>query len=253
MTFLCTALGVGDAFSARWYSTCLLLEAAGTRLLIDCPHPIRKVLAESGAGVDLPAVDGLLLTHLHGDHCSGVEGMAFFNHFVLRRRVELLGHPDVLERLWPDCLAAGMDRLLRAPGAAPEPLHFADFFTVTALRLDRAVRFGPFSIEARKTVHHVPTTALRVAVDTPEGRRTLGYSADTAFDPELIEWLDEADVVLHETNLGVHTPYERLAALPPRVRSKMRLVHYPDSFDVDGSAIRCLRQGEQLVVGLGAP
>ena len=44
-----TALGVGDAFSARWYSTCLLVTAGENRLLIDCPHPIRKVLAESAA------------------------------------------------------------------------------------------------------------------------------------------------------------------------------------------------------------
>ncbi len=191
-------------------------------------------------------MDGLLLTHLHGDHCSGVEGMAFFNHFVLQRRVELLGHGDVLERLWPDCLAAGMDRLMRSADGPPEPLHFADFFTVTGLRLDRPVRFGPFEIEAKMTVHHVPTTALRITVQTADGPRTLGYSADTAFDPTLIDWLSEADVVIHETNLGVHTPYEKLVALPQELRERMRLVHYPDDFDVENSVIECMTQTQAV-------
>ena len=46
--FIC--LGCGDAFSALYYSSCLAIEAGGRTLLIDCPHPIRKILfAESGA------------------------------------------------------------------------------------------------------------------------------------------------------------------------------------------------------------
>ncbi|HBP18519.1 MAG TPA: MBL fold hydrolase, partial [Planctomycetes bacterium] len=52
-------LGVGDAFSALHYSTCLALRSAGQWLLIDCPHPIRKVLRESSAkaGLELDAGD----------------------------------------------------------------------------------------------------------------------------------------------------------------------------------------------------
>ena len=75
----------------------------------------------------------------------------------------------------------------------------------------------------------------------------LGYSADTAYDPTLIEWLDDADLIVHETttmiHTGVHTPYEKLAALPESLRSKMRLTHYPDDFDVNASVIEPLRQG----------
>src|SRR5262249_4736515 len=65
-------LGVGDAFSAVYYSSCLALEAEGAWLLIDCPHPIRKVLREGGAAAGVPLdVDrftAVVLTHLHADH-----------------------------------------------------------------------------------------------------------------------------------------------------------------------------------------
>lgn len=245
MSFTVTALGVGDAFSARWYSTCLLLEAEGSRVLIDCPHPIRKILAESSPGVDIPDLDAVVLTHLHGDHSSGLEGFAFFNWFVLNRRTRLVAHPDIVARLWSDQLAASMDRLLTAPSMdAAQEHHFTDFFDHEPLELGAVTRVGPFEIECRLTIHHIPTTALRIRA----AGRTLGYSADTAFDPTLIAWLAEADTLVHETNFGVHTPYERLAELPSDLRDRMHLVHYPDSFDVEGSSIACLRQGQRISI-----
>jgi ribonuclease BN (tRNA processing enzyme) len=76
--------------------------------------------------------------------------------------------------------------------------------------------------------------------------RVLGYSADTAYDPSLIEWLARADLIVHEATLahtGVHTPYEKLVALPEAIRSKLRLTHSPDDFDVEGSAIEALQEG----------
>jgi hypothetical protein len=37
--------------------------------------------------------------------------------------------------------------------------------------------------------------------------------------------------------------YVKLASLPESLRSKMRLTHYPDDFDVESSVIEPLRQG----------
>jgi hypothetical protein len=94
-------------------------------------------------------------------------------------------------------------------------------------------------------VHHVPTCALLIDV----GGRTLGYSCDTAYDPGLIEWLSDADLIVHETNVGpAHTPYEHLAAQPADLRDRMRLIHYQDVFDTEASVITALREGERLVV-----
>jgi len=236
------ALGVGDAFSALHYSSCVAVGAAGAWLLIDCPHPIRKILRESGSGLDLGDFAGTILTHLHADHASGLEGLGYFSHFVLGRRARLLAHPDVLAEAWSGHLAAGMRQLMSAESRTVSARRMEDYFDVGELSEDRALTLGPFAIECRRTIHHVPTTALRIRA---EGR-ALGYSADTAFDPALIAWLGEADLVLHETNYGVHTPYAKLAALPAALRARMRLIHYPDDFDVTASAITALRQGERL-------
>ena len=67
-------------------------------------------------------------------------------------------------------------------------------------------------------------------------------------DEGLIDWLSEADLVVHETNHGVHTPYEKLAALPAELRARMRLIHYPDDFDTSASVIEPLAQGRRYNV-----
>jgi ribonuclease BN (tRNA processing enzyme) len=185
-----------------------------------------------------------VLTHIHADHASGLEGLGFFSHFVLRRRVRLAAHPLVAARLWEASLAGGMDALADPTTWARRRMELADYFELEPLDEARPVRIGPFEIECRPTRHLVPTTALRIRA----GGRTLALSADTAFDPRLVEWLAEADLVLHETGLGIHTPYESLAALPPEVRGKLRLIHYPDQLDLASSAIEPLVEGRRYEV-----
>lgn len=241
-------LGVGDAFSRRSYSTCLALDTRDGFLLIDCPHPTLKMLDEaarsSGADLRPERLLGVVLTHLHADHASGLESLAYFCFFVLRQKLQVLTHPTVAARLWEGHLAAGMEQLLLDPNAPPIEMKLDSYIDVRPLDTNGVVSLGPFSIECRPTVHHIPTTAVRIRVD---GRR-LGYSADTTFDPELIAWLMDSDLVLHETGPGIHTPYERLIELPETARSRMRLVHYPDELVTRGSVIPLLQQGELLIV-----
>lgn len=229
-------LGVGDAFSARHYTSCVAIQAEGRWLLVDCPHPIRKVLREgspAGTPLDLASFDAVVLTHLHSDHSSGVEGLGFYGRYILDRRPRLAAHPRVAARLW-ERLAPGMDE---NDHAVPQAL--ADYFDVTLLDDARPIRIGPFELACRRTRHHVPTYALRVTA----GGRTLAISSDTPFDPALIEWLAPADLVLHETGDGIHTSYGKLAALPEPIRKKMRLIHFSDEFAPENGAIEPLVQG----------
>lgn len=241
-------LGVGDAFSEYRYSSSLAVVADEGILLIDCPHPMRKMLREaserSGIRLDTERIVGVALTHLHADHASGLESFGYFFHFVHGRRLPLSCHPDVHARLWSGHLAAGMEQILPTAEGVHEPRAFEDWFEWHPLDLIQPVPINGFEVRCRKTVHHIPTTALRVRV----GGRELGYSADTAFDPGLISWLSEADLIVHETNYGVHTPYERLAELGPELRARMRLIHYPDDLELESSAIEPLFEGRVVPI-----
>jgi ribonuclease BN (tRNA processing enzyme) len=237
-------LGVGNAFSALSYSSCLALQAEGAWLLLDCPHPIRKILREAALGASVPVeleqIHAVVLTHLHADHCSGLEGFIFYLRYVAGQRARVAAHPDVLASLWSGHLAAGMEWSVQEPGQPPTHRGPEDFLDLLPLSESADTVVGPFALRCRRTLHSVPTTALLVRA----GGRCVGYSADTAFDPGLINWLAEADLVIHETGAGgLHTPYAAVAALPADLRARMRLIHYPDDFDVAASVIEPLRQG----------
>jgi ribonuclease BN (tRNA processing enzyme) len=217
--------------------------------MIDCPHPARKMLREGSIAAGLPKpldvehIHAAALSHLHADHCCGLEALGYYSFFALGRRAKLLMHPDASARLWDGLLAAGMELVQAKDGEPSSRKELGDYFELIDLDQSGSVQCGPFAIECRRTIHSIPTYAFRVTV----GGRVLGYSADTAYDPALIEWLAPADLIVHEATTmrhsGVHTPYAKLAALPESLRFKMRLTHYPDDFDLDSSAIEPLRQG----------
>ena len=241
-------LGVGDAFTARHYTTCMALGVDDSWLLIDCPHPVRKMWREAsisalGEPLDLDRVVGVAITHLHADHASGLEDFAYFNYFLLKRRPLWLAHPEVSALLWDGLLSAGMGRTRLTPEGTSTRRKLSDYVDLIPLSASKPVEFGPFSIECRPTMHSIPTTAFRIEA----AGRTFAFSADSAHDPALIEWLAPADLIVHEATTledsPVHTPYRHLAALPHDLRSKMRLSHLPDDFDADASLIETLQEG----------
>jgi ribonuclease BN (tRNA processing enzyme) len=243
--FEVVVLGVGDAFSELHRPSALLLVCDGFHLAIDCPDMYRAALRSasdrSGRSVDVRAVDHVLVTHLHGDHANGLEGLAFYKRFVEGKRLGLAASPEVRSAIWEGRLRASMDTLW--DGRQHRPMAFDDYFTFIPLPWDERTVVGPFSIRSRRTRHLIPTSALFVEA----AGRTLSYSSDTAFDPDLIDFLAPADLVIHETNLGPsHTGYTDLVSLPRALRARMRLIHYPDGFDFAGSLIEPLVEGETL-------
>jgi ribonuclease BN (tRNA processing enzyme) len=242
-------LGVGDTFSEKHVTHALLLEHDGFRLAIDCPDSYRRVLRQARdrgadpAVLDLFGIDDVLVTHIHGDHMNGLEGFAYFKHFAQQKRVRLHTVAPVREGLWEGRLGLSMGQLWN--GTAYRTLGFDDYFAWSEVGLTRETHIGPFTVRARLTKHHVPTSALLVEA----GGRRVGISSDTAFDPSLITFLSGADLIVHETNYGpAHTAYADLLTVDSLIRKRMRLIHYPDEFDVVGSEIPALVEGQVIEI-----
>lgn len=69
-----TALGVGGAFTDRFYHTNYLVEVPGLRMLIDIGTTLRYSLR--AAGYTVRDIDRVVLTHFHSDHVGGLEEFA---------------------------------------------------------------------------------------------------------------------------------------------------------------------------------
>jgi ribonuclease BN (tRNA processing enzyme) len=239
--------GVGDAFPRRRFSTSAVVEGPEGLVLIDCPDPIHRLLHEasqrSGWNVSASNIDDLIITHLHGDHSNGLETFGFWRRLERMknagaRRPQLHVSEPVARRVW-EKLAPAMDM----PFGEARPSTLEDYFDVGMLEPGRVAQVAGLAVQCRFTQHPVPTIGLLLS----DGRRTLGWSSDTPFDAEHIDWLSHADVIVHESNLGPsHTPIERLNALPNELKRRMRLVHLPEDFDAATTDIAILREGEVL-------
>lgn len=240
--------GVGDAFTTRSFGTSALIEGPRGHVLLDCPELIHRVLHEStsaaGWRADVRTIDHIILTHLHGDHSNGLEMFGFLRRH-LRGVDPNLPLPTihttqpVLDRLW-EKLAPSMDS---PRGGVPSTLD--DYFQIRLIEPDSEADIAGLTVRCRFTGHPVPTVGLLIS----DGKSTLGWSGDTPFEQAHIDWLSQADLIVHEAGRGpAHTPIDSLNSLPDELRTKMRLIHLPDEFDLSSTDIRPIRQGEVLTI-----
>lgn len=148
-----------------------LIEAGGTRLLIDCGFPLRELEQRLGrAGVDPQTLDGILVTHEHQDHAKGVGPVA--------RRYRL-----------PVWMTAGTRRHARS-GELPQ----LGLFTTHGEELrigDLRVRPFPVPHDARETAQFLFSDGrYRLAILTDLGHVT----------PHIIDLLQGCDALLLECN-----------------------------------------------------
>src|SRR5262245_63163130 len=97
-----TIVGSGDAFgSGGRFNTCFWLETAKGTLLVDCGAS--SLVALKARGLDPNRVDGIVLSHLHGDHFGALPFLLLDAQFLTRRERPLLiaGPPGTRARLDP--------------------------------------------------------------------------------------------------------------------------------------------------------
>lgn len=97
-----TVLGNGGALTPfpTANSNALLMCENGDQYLIDCGITCPSVLTSGLVPeLDFDRLKGVFLTHCHSDHAGGLEWLAFYFHFVMKRKPVIISTTAVLEEM----------------------------------------------------------------------------------------------------------------------------------------------------------
>ena len=183
-----TIVGSGDAFGSGGRSnTCFFLETAKATLLVDCGAsalPALKALA-----LDPNRIDGVVLSHLHGDHFGGLPFLLLDAQFLARREKPLLiaGPPGTRERL-----NGALEIFF--PKSSGSKWRFP--WEVVEIPVGVASDVLGHSLTTAEVIHQsgAPSTALRLS----DGKTVFAYSGDTEWTDALLPIARAADLFVCE-------------------------------------------------------
>lgn len=234
-------VGTGSAFGKRYYNNSALLTFPDYRLLIDCGATTPLGLHEIGVAPD--SINGIFITHLHGDHVNGLEELAFKYLYIHNKKPDLWIAADLVEPLWNECLKGGLQ-------ATTEGFRtLEDYFTVRPIPLEtrpddedptQIVQMNhslPVKISESLTIEilrtpHIPQKRSYSLFINEE----VFYSGDVRYDPQLLWYVVQernVNVILHDCQLHnlspVHAYLGDLMTLPEDAQEKIWLMHYNDN------------------------
>jgi len=231
-------LGTGNARSKppANYNTNALVHVDGKRWLIDCG--LLCPVALHAMDMSVLDVDGVYISHLHGDHVLGLEEVFCTNYFIKQRRVGLWVPCGLLTAhsgiegydIWDNCLRAAMESSIYDEGML-HLLTLADFADVHVMSPG-----GPENIFGLKAeifeVTHVPNRpSYGIVLD-----KRVCFTSDCTFsDTAIANYFENgAEIIFHDVDFeptvcnSVHASFEELLTLPRDFRERMVLMHYGD-------------------------
>ncbi len=199
-------LGAGDAFSAAGrHQAGYLVSGDGTSILLDCGATTLASLKREG--IPTGSLDAIFLSHLHGDHFSGLPFLFLEYTYVEPRRhpLRIAGPPGTADRVHELFRA-----MYRDAGSRPFPFQ-VDF---VELGPGMEIRTGPFLVYPFRVPHQQAELSLGFMV-TLNGRR-IAYSGDTGWTEDLISRSEGTDLFIcecsfFETKVDSHIDYPRIA------------------------------------------
>jgi ribonuclease BN (tRNA processing enzyme) len=216
-----------------------LVEEGDTAVVVDCGNGVFSKLRRFR---DYTAVDAVVLSHLHADHFLDLVPFSYALTYAPRQQ------PVPVDR-WPGTDAPARPRLI-APRGATETFRrvvgawgnedlIENAFTIEEYSADAKPTIGPFSFSFQPVPHFTETFAI--CVQSTNGSGKLAFGADTRPTVDLVEFAQNADLLLIEGTLprpersgqrGHLTPREAGEHGKAAAARRLVITHISDELDV---------------------
>ncbi len=183
-----TVIGCGDAFgSGGRLQTSYLVEGKSSRFLIDCGAS--TLIGLNRLGIDPNTIPTVFVSHLHGDHFSGlVWWMLHAQHVTKRKTALTIVGPAGIEARF---MAAAEVLFPGSTGVARNyPMQFVELRQETPLEVE-GVRVTPYEVQHASGA---PPYALRFDVDG----KVIAFTGDSEWVEAIVTAGRGADLYIME-------------------------------------------------------
>ncbi len=219
-------VGTGNAFAKAYFNNNALIHSRDFKFMIDFGHTAPTALHHMQ--IPLSQINGVLITHLHGDHTFGLEELAFqsmYRYGHKHGKIKLYIAEELVVPLWDYSLKGSMLN-------SRDGINTLDYYyDVHPVQPGELVAITPeLTIELIRTDHIPQKPSYSVFINDH-----IFYTADMIFNRSVLEYAlyeRNCKVILHDcqlTGMGmVHATLTELLTLPEEIQSHIYLMHYDD-------------------------
>jgi ribonuclease BN (tRNA processing enzyme) len=248
MTLSLQFIGCGDAFgSGGRFNTCFHLVGERTNLLIDCGAS--SLIAMKRLGTDRNAIATIVITHFHADHFGGIPFFILDAQFFSKRRAPLtIVGPVGLEEWYERVMETAF------PGSSTASQKFE--LHLLEIQAGQSLDLGHQKVSAYQA-QHGPKDGPYLAVRIEAEGKSVAYTGDTEWTPDLIPAACDVDLLIAEayfrekailTHLSLDTIEARLDELRPK---RLILTHMSDDMlnHPDRADFETAEDGKLIAIG----
>jgi ribonuclease BN (tRNA processing enzyme) len=196
-----TVVGSGDAFSSgARRQACYLLETGDDRVLIDCGAT--TIMGFNALGLDTRRVRAIVISHLHGDHFSGLVWWLIHALYVAKRTepLEIWGPAGIEARF-----VAAAEALFQ--GCTTAERNFS--LTFREMLAGRTDSIAGFEVTPTEVLH--PSGAPSHALRFERAGKVFAFTGDSGWIDALVDVGRKADLYIMECYSFVEGPRFHMA------------------------------------------
>jgi ribonuclease BN (tRNA processing enzyme) len=215
------------------YQTNLLVEQNNKHMLIDAGGDIRFSLQK--LNMSYKNIDAVYITHLHTDHCGGLEYLAFCSYFdpSVKEKISLMGNNEVIRDLWNHTLKGGLKSI------QAKHMTLDEYFDVEMIKRNHEFFWEGIEFTIVQSIHIVDefsvVPSFGLIMTDPTTKKKIYYTSDSQYCPnQIMDFYKMSDFIIQDCETtpyksGVHANFQDLSTLPKEIKGKMSLVHYQDN------------------------